>query len=343
MAARVYFCKKFDESAIREIFARTLTDSGISSGKIAVKVHFGEKGNTRFVQPGQVRIVCEALREKSPDVFITDANTLYRGMRLNAADHLKIAREHGFEAIGFPLAIADGERGEDEREVPIRGRIFKKVKIALRIAESNAIVAVSHFKGHILFSFGGAIKNLGMGCGSRSGKLEMHSRVKPSVGAGCVLCDQCVEVCPANAISTQGESALIDHSRCIGCARCIAACDAGAVSVPWEGATSREVMERCSEYACGAVLGKKLACLTFINKITSDCDCMGDSRLIGKDVGLAASADPVACDQAAYDLTLSRHSGRDIFRETTGVDGRHILEYSEAIGLGKRDYELVEI
>lgn len=340
MAARVYHSEKFDTDTISDLFSRALADSGISSGKIAIKVHFGEKGNTRFVQPDQIRPIAELLRRKSPDVFVTDANTLYRGMRLNARDHLQIAREHGFERVGAPIVIADGEKGEDEKEIEINKRIFKKVKIAARIAEADAIAVVSHFKGHMLAGFGGAIKNLGMGCGSRSGKLEMHSKIKPSVGEGCILCDQCVEVCPAEAINTEGETAVIDHSRCIGCARCIAACDAEVVSVPWEGATSREVIERCAEYAYGAALGKKIVCVNFINKIARDCDCMGDSRLIGKDVGIVASADPVACEQASYDLALKRHNGRDIFRETHGIDGRHMMEYAEALGLGTRKYTL---
>lgn len=341
MAARVYFSDKFDAGTIRGLFSKALADSGIGSGKIAIKVHFGEKGNTRFVQPDQIRPVADILRQKSPDVFVTDANTLYRGMRLNARDHLQIAHEHGFGKVGVPIIIADGEKGEDEKEVAINKNVFQKVKIAARIAESDAMAVVSHFKGHLLFSFGGAIKNLGMGCGSRSGKLEMHSKIKPSVGAGCILCDQCVEVCPAGAISTAGEAAFIDHSKCIGCARCIAACEAGAVSVPWQGATAREVIERCAEYAYGAALGKKIVCMTFINKITSDCDCMGDSRIIGKDVGIVASADPVACEQASYDLSLKRHNGRDIFKDTTGIDGRYMMEYAEAIGLGSRKYELM--
>lgn len=341
MAARVYYSEKIDTDTIRDLFSRALADSGISSGKIAIKVHFGEKGNTRFVQPDQIRPIADLLRRKSPDVFVTDANTLYRGMRLNAHDHLQIAREHGFEKVGAPIIIADGEKGEDENEIEINKRIFKKVKIAARIAEADAIAVVSHFKGHMLAGFGGAIKNLGMGCGSRSGKLEMHSKVKPSVGEGCILCDQCVEVCPAGAISTEGGAAVIDHAKCIGCARCIAACDAEAVSVPWEGATSREVIERCAEYAYGAARGKKLVCINFINKIASDCDCMGDSRLIGNDVGIVASADPVACEQASYDLVLKRHGGRDIFKETHGVDGRHMMEYAEALGLGTRKYVLV--
>jgi uncharacterized Fe-S center protein len=341
MAARVYFSERFDAGTIRDLFSRALADSGIGSGKIAIKVHFGEKGNTRFVQPDQIRPIADILRQKSPDVFVTDANTLYRGMRLNARDHLQIAREHGFERVGVPIVIADGEKGEDEKEVVINKKIFQKVKIAARIVEAEAIAVVSHFKGHMLFSFGGVIKNLGMGCGSRAGKLQMHSKIKPSVGEGCLLCDQCVEVCPAGAISTDGDAAFIDRAKCIGCARCIAACDAEVVSVPWQGASSREVIERCAEYAHGAASGKKIVCINFINKITRDCDCMGDTRLIGQDVGIVASADPVACEQASYDLCLKRHNGRDVFKETHGIDGRHMLEYAEAIGLGTRQYVLV--
>ncbi|HPL64735.1 MAG TPA: DUF362 domain-containing protein [Syntrophales bacterium] len=345
MTAKVFFSQRFDVESIRTLFERACSAAAVNikaGDRTAVKVHFGEEGNTRFVPPSSIRPVIEALEAVKAAPFLTDANTLYRGMRVNATDHMEIAARHGFKALGVPIIIADGERGEEETEIEIEKRIFRKVRIAARVAEADAIVPVSHFKGHILCGFGGAIKNLGMGCGSRAGKLEMHSKIRPSIGAGCLACGKCVENCPADAISLEGDQAEIIHERCIGCAECISVCETGAVEVPWAGATSREVQERCAEYAFGALSGKKCVCVTFINNITSDCDCMADSRLIGKDVGIVSSPDPVSCEQAAYDLVV-KANGRDIFREATGADGRHILEYSEKIGLGTRDYELVRI
>jgi uncharacterized Fe-S center protein len=345
MKPKVYFSQRMDEAAIRALFERTLAEGAKieKQSRVAVKVHFGERGNTRFVSPGQLRPIIESLRTLSGSVFLTDANTLYRGMRLNATDHLKIAKEHGFDKLKTKIVIADGEKGDEEVDVEIGKPIFPKVKIARAIAESDVVVAVSHFKGHMLFSFGAAIKNIGMGCGSRAGKLEMHSKIKPSVGANCVECGLCIEYCPVGAISDESGKTRIDQEKCIGCAGCIAVCESEAIDIPWHGATSRECMERCVEYAFGAMKGKQGLFVNFINNITSDCDCMPDSRLIGKDVGIVSSSDPVACDQAAYDLALKKHEGRDIFKAAHGVDGRHQLEYAERIGLGTRAYTLIEM
>ncbi len=342
MKPHVFFSERFDAACIRELFDRA---SGCENGdigdsdRVAVKVHFGEKGNTRFVPPSSILPVISALKERNCDFFLTDANTLYRGMRLNATDHLRIAMEHGFGALGARIIIADGESGDEEKEVEINKPVFSKVKIARRIAESDALVVISHFKGHMLFSFGGAIKNLGMGCGSRAGKLEMHSKIRPSISAGCLACEHCIETCPADAIELKGKKAEINQERCIGCAKCIAVCENEMIEIPWAGATSREAQERCAEYAFGAAYGKKMVCMTFINNITSDCDCMQDTRIIGRDVGIVCSTDPVACEQAAYDLTIKKN-GKDIFRKVTGVDGTHIMEYCERIGMGSRQYTL---
>lgn len=345
MKPKVYFSERFDPSAVAALFEHAIGD-GVNIGaesRVAVKVHFGEEGNSRYVPPERIRPVLDSLRKVNRRHFLTDANTLYRGMRLNATDHLAIAKKHGFGSLPAQIVIADGERGDEEVEVEIGKNIFARVKIAKGIAEADAVIAVSHFKGHILFSFGGALKNVGMGCGSRAGKLEMHSKIKPAVGASCIECGQCIEICPVGALTDEGGKTRIDPERCIGCASCIAVCEQGAIDVPWHGASSRECMERCMEYAFGALQGKERAFVTFINDITSDCDCMPDSRIIGQDVGIVSSVDPVACDQAAYDLVLKKHGGRDIFKEATGTDGRHALAYAERIGLGRRDYRLVTI
>jgi hypothetical protein len=268
--------------------------------------------------------------------FITDSNTLYKGSRVDNEGHLKIAKEHGFDVLG-KLIISGGEK-----EIPINKKIFSKVKIGKEIAEADSLLVISHFRGHVIFGFGGAIKNVGMGSGSRAGKLEMHSKLKPSINANCIACNRCVENCPADAIKIVNGKAKIDNEKCIGCAECISTCQSGAVNVPWAGAASSEVRKRCAEYAFGTVKGKKCVYITFIERITEHCDCISDTPIIGKDVGIVASIDPVAIDKAAYDLTFKKH-GKDIFRGASGQDGTDIFDYSEEIGLGKKDYELVKI
>ena len=346
MAAAVYFSDQFSADTIGRLFGRVLAEAGEKIGqrdRVAVKLHFGEEGNTRFVSPANLRPILSALAARNSNHFLTDANALYRGRRHNATDHLEIARKHGFCDLGVPVLIADGERGEEEEEVPIAGRIFSKVRIARRITESDALVVISHFKGHMLFGFGGAIKNLGMGCGSRAGKLEMHSSLKPSIGEGCTLCGKCAEVCPADAILLGEEKAVLDPEKCEGCASCIAACEFDAVEIPWMALAASAVMERTAEYALGAVSKKPCICMTFVNNIAKDCDCMADSELIGRDVGIVASVDPLACEQAAFDLVKSQHGNVDIFRKATRIDGTHILGYAETVGLGRRGYELVRL
>jgi uncharacterized Fe-S center protein len=341
---RVYFTRTFDTEAIRCLFKSALEDMVRridDSDKVAVKLHFGEEGNTRYVKPYQIKPITDELIRLTANCFLTDANTLYTGMRHNGHDHRRIAEHHGFTTLGLLVIIADD--GKDEKVIDIQGNIFKKVKIGRAIAEADAVVAVSHFKGHVMFSFGGAIKNLGMGSGSRAGKLEMHSKVRPSVNRRCNGCGSCVENCRADAISIVNDKAVIDHGICEGCAYCIAICPSEAISGPWGGATNREVQNRCSEYALGTVKDKKLVCINFINNITRDCDCMADTQIIGSDVGITASIDPLSCDKAAYDLVMQKHNGRDIFKSATGVDGTSIFSYAEKIGLGRAAYDLVSI
>ena len=258
--ANVYFSPRFGSEAISSVFSAALNDLNpciIRDDRVAIKLHFGEEGNTRYVKPDQVRPIINEVIKRSENCFLTDANTLYRGMRYNGKDHIKIAEDHGFAKLGLPVIIADGDNGKEETEINIPGRIFDKVRIAKAIAEADAIIAVSHFKGHVMCGFGGAIKNIGMGSGSRGGKLEMHSKVKPSSGKRCTGCGICLESCQAGAITLVNGRAKIDHGICQGCALCIAVCPEEAISVPWGGATGTEVQKRIAEYALGVVKGEK--------------------------------------------------------------------------------------
>jgi uncharacterized Fe-S center protein len=311
----------------------------------AVKLHFGEKGNVSFVRPVFVRKVVEEIIAAGGRPFLTDTNTLYVGGRSNSVDHLRTAIANGFAfaVVGAPLVIADGIRGESSVSVPVEGKIFPEVAIGAEIVNADAIVAVTHFKGHELSGFGGTIKNLGMGCAARSGKLAQHSTVSPLVDpANCTGCGTCIVHCPSGAIEILSQTALIDPRACIGCADCIVVCPEQTVKVDWNEAAPM-VQKKMVEHAAGALRGKKESSLflSFVMQISPYCDCYGNNdRPIAPDVGILASADPVALDQACADLTI-RFAGRDPFREThPEIDWTIQLSYGEELGLGTREYLL---
>jgi hypothetical protein len=311
----------------------------------AVKLHFGEPGNTSFVRPVFLRKVVEEVAAAGGRPFLTDTNTLYVGGRSNAVDHLSTAIRNGFaySVVGAPVVIADGLRGESLVPVPVAGRIFREVSIGAEIVNADALVAVSHFKGHEITGFGGALKNLGMGCASRAGKLAQHSTVAPAVDpAGCTGCGTCVAHCPSGAIAVADAKAVISPEACIGCADCIVVCPEGTVAVNWNEA-SPTVQRKMAEHALGAVAGKESSSLflSFVTQLSPFCDCYGSNdRPIAPDVGILASADPVALDQASVDLVI-RAAGRDPFREThPSVDWSVQLACGEEIGLGTRSYIL---
>ena len=311
----------------------------------AVKLHFGERGNVSFVRPVFVRKIVEEIIAAGGKPFLTDTNTLYLGGRSNSVDHLRTAVANGFAfaVVCAPLLIADGIRGESSVSVPVEGKIFSEVAIGADIVNADAIVAVTHFKGHELSGFGGTIKNLGMGCAARSGKLAQHSSVSPFVDpADCTGCGTCVAHCPSGAIEILSPTALIDPRTCIGCADCIVVCPEHTVMIDWNEAAPT-VQKKMVEHAAGALRGKKEASLflSFVMQISPYCDCYGNNdRPIAPDVGILASADPVALDQACADLVI-RSAGRDPFREThPEVDWTIQLSYAEELGLGTRDYHL---
>ena len=313
---------------------------------VAIKGHFGEKGNTGHVKPDFYKPVIKMAKDAKARPFLTDTNTIYHGERNNATGHLAIAAGHGFsmESMGIPVVIADGESGHDYEDVEIAGRHFKKVKIARGVAEVDTIIAVSHFKGHLLAGFGGAIKNLGMGCGARIGKFEMHSTVSPTISIKhCTGCGACVDVCSQGALEVEGGKITIDVKKCAGCGECVVACTEGALKISWSE-PGRKVQEKFVEYALGAVKDKKLFCINFINNVTPNCDCVsvGERSMIA-DIGILASTDPVAIDQACLDLVL-KAAPHDVFKKAhPNIDYTVQLEYAERTGLGSRRYELIEL
>jgi uncharacterized Fe-S center protein len=324
---------------------------------VAIKVHFGETGNTGFISPVFAREMVRLAKAAGGRPFLTDANTLYTGQRANAVDHLTCAVHHGFSfaTVDAPLIIADGLDGRDAVDVPIAGfRHFETVRIGAAVAHADSLIVMTHFKGHELTGFGGTFKNVGMGLGCRSAKQRMHADFKPLiVTEKCTRCGRCVEGCSVAAMALDKESAVVDLDLCIGCGECAARCAYGAIDIQWK--TLPEVaQQKIVEHAAGVLNAKKgkVIYLTWVTNVTPDCDCwdFSDAPLVA-DIGILASLDPVAIDQAAYDLVVAAPGapggrgegmapGEDKLAKVTGVNGLVALEYAEQMGLGTRQYVL---
>jgi len=345
---------------IINLFEASKMDGIFDEGDLtAIKLHFGEEGNDSFLNPVFVRIIADELHKLGAEPFITDTNTLYFGSRHQAVSHIQTAIKHGFDyaVVGAPLVIADGLMGNNYREVEIDKEHFKKVKIAGEIEEAQSMVVLSHFKGHPMCGFGGALKNLAMGCASATGKIDQHECSKPLINENCNLCGTCVLLCPLKAISLGKERAVIDMELCIACNLCMAECPFSAIDMDWDSLP--EFMERMMEYAYGAVKNKpnKIGYFNFLMNITPDCDCeaFSDAHIV-QDIGILASKDPVALDTASYHLVNKERGlreseiqtnldeGEDKFRGTwPDVDGWIQLKHAQKIGLGSMDYDMVKI
>jgi uncharacterized Fe-S center protein len=329
---------------------------------IAVKLHFGEKGNTSFIRPIYVRQVVDRLWEAGGRPFLTDANTLYVGTRAEAVSHLTTAIENGFAyaVTRAPLVIADGLTGKAEVEVRIDQEQFKTVYLAEALVEAEGMVVLTHFKGHELSGFGGALKNMGMGGASRKGKLAQHSNISPKITAKkCTGCGECVAHCAQEAIhiNLETEKAVIDPAKCVGCAECILVCPYGNIQIQWNESIP-VFMKKMVEYAYGLYHDKRDRAMfvNFVTGVSPACDCYGfnDRPIIG-DVGILASKDPVAIDQAAADLVVQSPglpgsalkelgAGTDKFKDIyPQVDWPIQLAYAEQLGMGSRQYELVKV
>lgn len=316
---------------------------------VGIKLHLGEDGTTTYIKPIFVRKIVEFVEEYGAMPFLTDTNALYHGKRMDAVSHLKLAARHGFTFA--PIIIADGLKGESYVKIKIKGKHLKEVQIASIINEIDSMIVVSHFTGHMVTGFGGAIKNIGMGCCAKEGKMFQHSIVSPYVEEeDCTGCGRCVKCCPTQAISVN-EKASISGEKCIGCAMCISVCPSSAIQIDWDN-SSRDVQEKMVEYALGAVKNKKVAYISFLCDITSYCDCYPSSEdSIVPDIGILVSMDPVAIDQASFDLVNKAKSLKKLKRGAKNkfkglfpdTEPEVQLEYGEKLGLGTRNYELIKV
>lgn len=302
--------------------------------KVAIKVHFGERGNVTHISPELVRKVYNKIKGLGKDVALVECNVLYKGSRVNTTSHIKTAKEHGF--TDMTIDILDGEDGSEFIEI-------NGCKIGAGIKKYDSFIAVSHFKGHMAAGFGGALKNIGMGLGSRAGKLDMHSAVLPKISDNCVGCGICAENCNAGAITIENGKARIDEKKCEGCAMCIAVCDNGAVSIPWSGRTHEGLQKKIAEYS-GAVLSlfPNAIFINVLENITKECDCMGTKQKpVMDDIGVIYSNDIVAVDKASLDLADKHSNGQ--FSRINAVNKDNQVQIAEELGLGADKYELVEL
>ncbi len=348
--------------------AKLIRKAGIGSidmdGKfVAIKMHFGELGNISYLRPNYAKAVADVVKELGGKPFLTDCNTLYPGSRKNALDHLSCAEENGFSmaTTGCHVIIGDGLRGTDEVIVPIRnGEYLKEAYIGHAIMDADILISLTHFKGHEATGFGGALKNIGMGCGSRAGKMHQHNSGKPHViEEQCRGCRNCAKECGSDAISYESGKAHIDQDICKGCGRCIGACNFDAIVNNNEDAN--EILGcKIAEYSQAVCDGRPTFHISLITDVSPNCDCHPENDApILPNIGMFASFDPVALDQACVDACLTAtpirnsqlgdnlakpdwHHHHDHFLDSNpNVRWKETLEHAEKIGLGSRSYELI--
>ena len=334
-ARKVYLATGLNEKLEKEDFT-------------ALKIHFGEVKNAGYVKPQWLTGIIWEIRQRTSRAFLTDSNTLYVGNRSNSVDHIRLAWSHGFtpETVGLPVIIADGLIGHDKYEARSTQARTSSSKIATAILDSDALLCLTHVTGHVQTGLGAALKNMGMGCASRAGKLDQHSTVHPRVSAKqCRNCGLCFEFCPEDAIVQAEGHVTIDPSRCIGCGECLVVCKPGAIKMKWDE-DSRRLQEIMAEYAFRVFqhFKGKAGFLNFLIRITKDCDCMAkDDPRIVEDIGILGSLDPVAADKATADLVIKHGHGKDAFRKGYDVDWSIQLTHGQSLGLGTTSYDLVEL
>lgn len=364
--AKVYFTsfKTRVEDPLPNKLERLIKAAGIgnidmNNKYVAIKIHFGEPGNLAYLRPNWAYKVQEVVKSLNGKPFLTDCNTLYVGGRKNALDHLDSAYQNGYNpfSAGCHIIIADGLKGTDEAYVKIDQKNVTEAKIGRAIMDADVFISLTHFKGHESTGFGGTLKNIGMGCGSRAGKMEMHCDSKPEVNQDlCVGCRACARNCAHNAISFEANKAFINTEICTGCGRCIGVCNQDAINPIW-GQANDILNEKIAEYTLAVCKDRPCFHISLVLDVSPNCDCHceNDLPIIG-DVGMFASFDPVALDQACADACMKapviegsilshvEHHHHDPFTDThPDTNWQVCLKHAEDIGLGTREYELITL
>lgn len=366
--SKVYYTNMHTElqDSLLDKFGRLADAAGIGSVDVnrkfvAVKTHFGELGNLAFLRPNYSKVIADKISQAGGIPFLTDCSTLYSGKRKNAVEHLNTANINGFNTIsaGCQIIIADGLKGTDDVEIPIKGDYVETAKIGRGIYDADMIITLNHFKCHELTGFGGAVKNIGMGCASKRGKMELHCSGKPTVTEKrCRGCRKCLEVCAHSAITVNADKASIDHDRCAGCGRCIGMCPFDAIAASMDEANDI-ICRKVVEYAAATLAGKPNFHMSVIADVSPFCDCHKENDVpIIPNVGMLASFDPVALDKACVDLSQEQPmiTGSRLYVNSNGVKPDDIFsctqpgtrwqatfEHAEKMGLGSQKYELIKI
>lgn len=324
----------------------------------AIKIHFGEPGNLAYLRANYAKVLVDVVKAQGGKPFLTDSNTLYVGRRKNALDHLDSAYENGFNpfATGCHVLIADGLKGTDEELVAIDGEYVKEAKIGRAVMDADIFISLTHFKAHESTGTGGALKNIGMGCGSRAGKMEMHSSGKPRVKEeACIGCGTCVKNCAHSAIAFVAKKAQIDHQKCVGCGRCIGACPVDAVN-PANDEANEVLTKKITEYAYAVVKDKPNFHVSLVMDVSPFCDCHAENDMpIVADIGMFASFDPVALDMACTEavnkapvLADSRLANEPAHADHFAAlhpttDWESGIDHGVKLGMGNKAYELIHI
>jgi uncharacterized protein len=371
--SKVYFtdfrCRS-GESATKKLqrlmVAAGFTKIDLENKFVAIKMHFGELGNLSYLRPNYAKAVVDVVKKQGGLPFLTDCNTLYPGSRKNALEHLTCAEINGFSeaSTGCHVLIGDGLKGTDDIDVPVHnGTLIKEAHIGRAVMDADVFISLTHFKGHEATGFGGTIKNIGMGCGSRAGKMDQHSSGKPQVDETlCRGCRSCAKQCGSDAISYPKGKAVIDLKKCKGCGRCIGACAFDAIS-PLDYSANSLLGEKMAEYAMAVTYGRPCFHISLIMDVSPNCDCHeeNDAPII-PNIGILCSFDPIALDQACVDLCNqaessychnsqlgdniaagAKISGQTFYDSNPDTDSESALAHGQEIGLGSRSYELIKM
>ena len=343
-----------------------IADLNLDGKFVAIKLHFGEMGNISYLRPNYARAVVDVVKELGGKPFLTDCNTMYPGSRKNAIEHLYCAWENGFTplTVGCPIIIGDGLKGTDDIEVPVEGGEYvTNAKIGRAIMDADVFISLNHFKGHEMTGFGGAIKNIGMGCGSRAGKTEQHISGQPVIDENlCRGCKKCMQQCANNGLVFDDETRKmhIDKEHCVGCGRCLGACNFDAIN--FENFHAPLLLNRkMAEYAKAVVSGRPQFHISLVVDVSPNCDCHCENDVpILPNIGMFVSIDPLALDQACVDACLAAKpmpgsqlyehmhaegfcDHHDHFKNSTPEsEWQSCLEHAQKIGLGTREYELIK-